>query len=149
MKFLKNTGNLLILGFVGCALAMLFLVYKSVNVHFDLAADGDYYYKELQFDDLLIAKHNADLLEGQFKFNHSQPKLVLSIPDSLSSHLEEGTIHFYCVSDSKNDTHQVIQKNETGEYYFNRATVAPGKNYVVKLSFKADNKEYYKEFTML
>lgn len=149
MKFFKNGGNLIILGFVTCAVGMIFLAYKSMQVKFDMAVEGDYYYEELKFDDVLKAKQNANQLEDELSFNHSQEKLVLTIPHELSEHIEKGMIEFYCVSDSQNDTHQSIVKNNDGIYYFNRSKVAPGKNYLVKLSFTADGTEYYKEFTML
>lgn len=149
MKFFRNTGNVLILGFIACAMAMLFLVYKSMNVRFDMAADGDYYYAELKFDDLLKAKHHADLLGDALKFDHSQEKMVLMIPEEISQKIQEGNIQFYCVSDQTKDTQQTLQRNESGNYFFNRKVVAPGKNYRVKLSFKAEGKEYYKEFVLL
>lgn len=127
---------------------MLFLAYKASTINFDLVVEGDYYRAETMFNDLLIAKGNAEALGDEFDLNVEGDKLTLVVPKNLSENLEEGSIEFYCVSDKTDDRYELLSKNNNGVYYFNRQTVAPGKNYLVKVGFKSEGKEYFKEFTM-
>ncbi|HTO17305.1 MAG TPA: FixH family protein [Edaphocola sp.] len=149
MKFFKHPGNLIILGFVFFALSMLFLAYKSMQVKFDMAVEGDYYQKEAGFNHQLEAQKNGNDLGTSFNFKRDGNKLTLSLPNEMSNQLEQGTVEFYCLSDSKNDTKQLLKKQAIGTYIYDRATVAPGKNYIVKISFSASGQDYYKEFRLL
>ncbi|HRP90598.1 MAG TPA: FixH family protein [Edaphocola sp.] len=149
IKFFKNPGNVIISGFVFFALAMLFLVWKSMQVKFDMAVEGDYYQKEQSYNHQLEAQKNGEDLGVAFNFKTDGNKLTLHIPENLSNSLENGTVEFYCLSDSKNDTKQLIQKQPSGTFIFDRSTVAPGKNYIVKVLFSISGKDYYKEFKML
>ena len=101
IKFFKNPGNVIISGFVFFALAMLFLVWKSMQVKFDMAVEGDYYQKEQSYNHQLEAQKNGEDLGVAFNFKTDGNKLTLHIPENLSNSLENGTVEFYCLSDQQ------------------------------------------------
>lgn len=148
IKFLKHPGNLIIVGFVLFAVWMVYFSWKTSQVKFEMAVDGDYYQLEKDYDKKIEAESLANQFGNQFSFKKNGNKLTVQIPSELSSNLENGIIEFFCLSDSKSDTRQKLQKNSDGIYVFNRETVAPGHNYIVKISLNSSGKNYYKEFKL-
>lgn len=148
MKALKHPGNLILIGFVVMALGLLSLVYMATQVKFDMAVEGDYYQQEVSYDKQLAAEHTAKALGDSFSFKAEGSKLSLNLPARLTAGIENGRAEFFCLSDAGKDTKQTLQKNPDGLYVFNKETVAPGHNYIVKVSFSAAGKEYYKEFRL-
>lgn len=148
LKALKHPGNLIILGFIIMALAMLTLVYKSTQVKFDLAVEGDYYKEEVAFNDQIVAQQNALDYGKELDFIPAGSKLTLHVPTELSSKIENGTITFYCLANSKLDKTMPLASNNDGLYLFDRKAVASGHNYIVKVKFIANGTPYYKEFKL-
>ncbi|MCO5268057.1 MAG: FixH family protein [Brumimicrobium sp.] len=148
MKFFKNTGNLLILGFVLAALGMIYMAYVATTVKYEMAVEGDYYQEETKFNNVLEAKKNASYFGDDFRIEEKDSKVIIIIPALISESIEEGSVQFYCVSDKSKDSRRKLSQNDTGIYQFNRQEVASGHNYLVRVSFKSFNKEYYKEFQM-
>lgn len=149
MKALRHPGNLIIIGFVLAALTLLGLVFASFRIEYDMAVEGDYYQLEHDFNNQLAAERSGYALGKEFNFMAQDNKLTLSIPRNLSAQLDKGKVVFYCLSNSKEDTEHRLVKNADGTYLFDRSTVAPGHNYIVKVSFTAGGKDYYREFKML
>lgn len=147
-QFFSNTGNLIILGFITAAVGMLFLAYKASTIKFDMVVKGDYYQLEVNYNDFLLAKNNGRQIGDDFNFKVNGDQLILNIPDEMSQNLTEGFIEFYCVSNSEHDYIQKLNEKSNGTYLFNRSEIAKGQNYLVKVSFKVDEKEFYKEFRM-
>lgn len=148
MKALRHPGNLILAGFVVMALGLLSLVYMATQVKFDMAVEGDYYQQEVSYDKKLAAEHLAKELGDSLSFKTEGTKLSLTLPATLSAGIEKGRAEFFCLSDAGKDTKQVLQKNPDGLYVFNKEAVAPGHNYIVKVSFSAKGKDYYKEFRL-
>ncbi|RYD99585.1 MAG: hypothetical protein EOP54_03675 [Sphingobacteriales bacterium] len=148
MKALRHPGNLILAGFVVMALGLLSLVYMATRVKFDMAVEGDYYQQEVNYDKKLAAEHTAKALGDNFSFKAEGSKLSLNLPAVLSAGIQNGWAEFFCLSDAGKDTKQALQKNADGLYVFNKETVAPGHNYIVKVSFSARGKDYYKEFRL-
>lgn len=148
IKFLKHPGNLIIIGFVVFAIWMVYFSWKTSQVKFEMAVEGDYYELEKDFNKRLKAEKLAEALGSEFNFKKDGNKLTLNMPKNISSTIETGTIEFFCLSDSKKDTRQKLQKNESGMFLFDRTVVAPGHNYIVKVFFSSAGKDYYKEFKM-
>lgn len=149
IKFLSHSGNLILLGFGIAACSMIFLAVKTLNVSYEMAVEGDYFELEKEYDNLLEAKHMAGNLGKGFNLKKDGNKLMLNIPAEVSSKLEKGTVEFFCLSDKTKDTKQNLQKTEDGSYRFDRSVVAPGHNYVVKVSFNSSGVDYYKEFKLM
>lgn len=147
-KFLKHPGNLIIIGFVLFAVWMVYFSWKTSQVKFEMAVEGDYYQLEKDFDKRLDAERNAEKLGKQLEFRKDGSKLTLILPASVSSKMDRGAIEFFCLSDSKSDSRQLLQRNTDGNYVYDRSEVAPGHNYIVKVSFSAAGKDYYREFKM-
>ena len=149
LKFLKHPGNLILIGFVIFATWMVYFSIKASQIPFDMAVEGDYFKLEKDFDNHIDAERNAKELGREFNFDTDGNKLTLYIPKELSSQLDNGFIEFFCLSDSKFDSKQILSRNNDGSYFFDRASVASGKNYIVKVTFSSNRKNYYKEFRML
>lgn len=147
-KFFNNAGNWIMMGFVCAALGMLFLAYKAINVKFDMVVEGDYYQLETNYNDVLKAKSNAYKIGDLFSFKANGDQLTLKIPEHLSQDLTDGYIEFYCVSNSDHDHIQKLNKKANGTYLFNRSEIAKGNNYLVKVGFTSEEKQFYKEFKM-
>lgn len=148
MKALKHPGNLIIIGFVVMALGLLSLVYAATQVKFEMAVEGDYYQQEVNYNEQLAAENTARTLGESFSFSTEGKKLKLNIPGNLSGDMEHGKVSFFCLAGAEFDTEQVLHKNADGVYLFDRATVAPGHNYIVKVAFRSHGRDHYKEFSM-
>lgn len=148
LKLLKHPGNLIITGFIIFAVWMIYFSWKTSQVKFEMAVEGDYYQLEKDYNKKIEAKQNAESLGNAFNFKKDGNKLTLNIPAELSPNLSTGSVEFFCLSDSKFDTRQKLTKNKDGIYVFDRTIVAPGHNYIVKVSFNSYNKNYYKEFNL-
>lgn len=149
MKLLQNTGNIIILGFIITALSMIGLALKATQVKFDMATMGDYYQEEVLFNEQLLAKQAANELGNDFNFNVEGNKLTLKLPNYISKAITKGKVQFYCLSNSINDSQQGLDASSDGIYIFDKSKVAKGNNYIVKVSFSANGKDFYKEFKYL
>lgn len=148
IKFLSHPGNLIIVGFVIFAVWMVYFSWKTSQVKFEMAVEGDYYQLEKDFNKRLEAEKRAKDLGLDLNFKGSGNKVTLNIPADVSSNIDAGTIEFLCLADSKSDTRQKLGSSNSGTYLFERSVVAPGHNYIVKVSFSSSGKDYYKEFKL-
>lgn len=145
---LFHSGNLIIIGFTCCALAMIYLAYLTTTVQYDMVVDGDYYKKEIQVNELHVAQNNAAELGEGFKLYETNDSIVLSLPPRFTNDLSEGRIYFYCLSNAANDVELELLPSSDGHYSFNKNQVMKGKNYKVKVSFNSQGKMYFKEAVM-
>ncbi|MFA5619130.1 MAG: FixH family protein [Weeksellaceae bacterium] len=149
IQFLKHPGNLILIGFGLFAAWMLYFSIKAMNIKFEMAVEGDYYQLEKEYDQVLESKRMANGLGYDFNFKHDGNKLTLNIPKEVSANINTGSIEFFCIPDSKKDRRKILAKSDDGVYVFNREEVAPGNNYIVKVSFNSHGKDYYKEFKLM
>lgn len=145
MSKIFHTGNIIITGFVICALGMLFLAYKTTQVHFDLSTTEDPYSKEVEFNQKLLAQKNIQALGNTFSMKPDSVAVTIQIPSDISRKITEGTVEFYCYSNSKLDKTTAITSSQDGTYTFKRSEFMTGNNYNIKISFTAGGVEYYNE----
>lgn len=145
MSKILHTGNIIIFGFILAALSMLFLVYKSTQVHFDMSTEGDYYAKEKEFNGQLVAQRNAIALGDDFIIDVRADSVHVHIPATLSQNINHGTITFYSYANSTNDKVFKMTPKADGHYAFAKKDVMVGYNYNVKVAFNSQGKSYYKE----
>ena len=140
-----NWGNKLILVFVLFALGMSFLVYKAINVRYDLVSK-DYYKEELRYQDKIDGYKNAAKLSDVI-ITQDSANVTVEIPKELNGYRVEGEVFFYCPTDDIKDIKFPLKVDAEGKQIISK-TQLKKTNYQVKLTWKAGNDNYYtqKEF---
>ncbi len=139
-----HTGNLLIAGFIGMLIMMSVLIYLCVKQDFSLVSK-DYYEQELVYQQKIDATKNAGDLA--ISLDKADGTILLHIPDELSSQITNGKVHFYCPANDKLDRVKTISSSADGVYRFEAKDLS-NTAYIVKLSFDAKGKSYYKELPL-
>lgn len=146
LQKIMHTGNIIITAFVFFALALLWLVFKANSIDVQYSVQGDYYAKESEMNAHIQARKEATALHSELNLLDKGDRILLSVPPRLSRNLQEGRVEFYCVPNAAYDVIKELKANDGGVYYFDKAEVLKGKNYIVKVTLQSNNKEYYKEF---
>lgn len=145
MNKIFHAGNVIIVGFITCALAMIYLAYKTTTVHYDMSVEGDYYTMETSMNKRHAAQRNAINIGKDFRIYQSTDSIYISLPPRISNQVAKGQVEFYCYSNSKEDAIATFASNPSGIYAFGKNTYMKGNNYNVKVSFEVDGQAYYKE----
>ena len=140
---LTHPGNILLTGFGALLIMMSVLVYLSVKQKIPMVSQN-YYEQELKYQDKLDAMNNTNGYDNLFKVQIEADHITLQLPSALSSSLQDGSAYFYCSSNEAMDHKDTLQANTDGTYVFD-SKVLQAKRYVLKISFTADGKAYYKE----
>jgi hypothetical protein len=143
---LTHSGNVLLIGFGGMLIMMSVLVYLSMKQDVSMVSKN-YYEQELVYQDKLDAMDNATSYDSLFSLTQSGTNVVLRIPASLSKNISEGSVYFYCPSNEQLDYKEKIKATATGTYSFDK-DVTKDAGYLVKISFRSGDKDYYKELKL-
>lgn len=138
-----NWGNKLLISFAVFASMMSYLVYRAMNVNFELV-EKEYYKKELRYQQVIDASNNSKLLSAAPVFEQTDKGLYLTLPQELKNKTITGDIWFYCAYDSKNDKKLPLQVNADGIQFFEKGSLAPA-HYTVKINFESAGDRYYSE----
>ena len=134
-----NWGNRLVLVFIGFALLIGTLVYKSMHVKYELVSK-DYYSDELRYQEQIDGMNNA-VLAGDITIRQANNELQLILPDTLTEKSIPAQAWFYCKTDATKD--KKLQINiQDGQYLFAADSFAKD-NYELKLQFTVSGKKYY------
>jgi hypothetical protein len=134
-----NWGNRLVLVFIGFALLIGTLVYKSMHVKYELVSK-DYYGDELRYQEKIDGMNNA-VLAGDITLRQENRALRLVLPDTLTEKSIPAEAWFYCKTDAVKDKKLHINIQD-GQYLFETDSFAKD-NYELKLQFTAYGKKYY------
>ena len=121
---------------------MLFLVYKATSESFDLVTEN-YYEAELKYQDVIDQKTNLSELSAPATITHTINTVAVQLPAEFNNETAEGIIYLYRPSDASKD----VRKNFVtlnGFYQLELAKDLSG-SYELKLSWKADGKEFFQE----
>lgn len=138
-----NWGNKLILVFIAFGLLMFFMVYKSMNTHFDLVT-RQYYSDELAYQGIIDAKGNAMALKGKTIVKQKDDQFYLQLPTEHAGGVNKGKIWFYCVTDASKDRTFELDANSEGIQQIPLQELVAEK-YTVKLEWTNGDKKYYTE----
>jgi hypothetical protein len=143
-KFL-HTGNIIIAGFACCVIGMSALVYGCLKQDVQMVTKN-YYEKELQFQNDINAKTNANNYDKAFSSSIKSDSIFFNIPVNLSTQFTNGNITIYCASDMKQDKVIPIQSNASGAYSF---SIKDWKktSYLAKINITNNNQNYLKEIS--
>lgn len=97
-----NWGTGIAITIIVSASLMIFLVYKSMGVHFDLSED-DYYAMEMRHEEKMIAATNALSLSDSIAINETEDYLVIRFPKECINADIKGTLVLYRPSEGRRD----------------------------------------------
>lgn len=137
-----NWGNRLLIAFIAFGTMIGILVYKSVTMQYDLVSE-DYYQQELKYQDKIDGVQNANMV-SDVNILQDNNALTITLPSELKGTAITGEAWFYCVTDAHKDRRFMLQVNQNGEYIINKQQLVKG-NMQLKLTWQADNKNYYTE----
>lgn len=143
---LTHSGNILLIGFGGMLIMMSVLVYLSMKQDVSMVSKN-YYEQELVYQDKLDAMNNTTSYDQLFSVTKSNDKVLLQIPAALSKNITKGSVYFYSPSNERLDYKENIKATATGIYSFDK-NIAQHAGYIVKISFRSGDKDYYKELKL-
>jgi len=138
-----NWGTGITLSIIVGAMAMMFLVYKTMGVQYDMAED-DYYAAELKQNDKVTAVQNAYKLSSLLKVELAEGKVVLQFPAELINANPEGIVKFYRPSDINLDRVIPLQIDEHGRMAIAFDNLQTG-NYQLQVAWTMNQKDYFVE----
>lgn len=134
-------GNKILVVFICFAGLIFFLVYKSINTHFDLVTPK-YYEEELKYEDHIDAVNNASKI-GDVQLDQSETTVTLTLPKEMQGIKANGQAWFYSNTDASKDKY-ISFATENCVTVFEK-TALPKGHFLLKLSWKAGNENYYVE----
>jgi len=138
-----NWGHKITIVFVVFAAFILFLVYKTTQSHFDLVSK-DYYKDELAYQQVIDGTNLANKLSGGILVQQQKEQISIQFPQEMKQKKAEGTLFFYCSSDSRKDRKIAVNLSEEAIQLIPAKDILPG-NYILKINWKTDNQDYYNE----
>ncbi len=135
-----NWGTGIALAIIASASAMLFLVYKSTQVTFDMS-EKDYYASELQFDKTFIAEKNAQALSQPVSIQQNADSVLIHFPLECSGKIQDGSIYMYRPSSEKQDISIPFQLKDSPVVYISKKQFIKGL-YVMKATWEMNGKQY-------
>ncbi|MEO8173161.1 MAG: FixH family protein [Sediminibacterium sp.] len=137
-----NWGYKLTVTFIIFAGMIGYLVYRSMNTHFDLV-EKDYYESELKYQEVIDGFKNTSKLSKAPDLLQSGKNIILQMPDEMKNTLVTGTIQIYCSYNAAQDKTIPIQPDSNG-----LQVISPSLQtgiYTAKLSWTSTNINYYTE----
>lgn len=141
-----NWGYKLFFTFVVFAGLMSFLVYKALHTDFQLV-EKEYYKSELRYQEVIDGTNRVNALSSALIVSQDEENILLQMPVEMKNKLVEGSVWFYCAYDAARDKKFELKPAADGTQRITRATITPG-NYLVKIQWKLDEKNYYSEKIM-
>ncbi len=138
-----NWGNKLLLTFIVFASGMGYLVYRSMNVNFELV-EKEYYKSELRYQQVIDGTMNVNELASIVTLEQTNDGILLQLPDEMKNKSINGNIWFYCSYDEKKDKRLALQLDGNAAQQFQSDFITPGK-YTVKINWISEGKNFYAE----
>jgi hypothetical protein len=136
-----NWGHKIGIAYTAFVIFMLFMVYKTTTVDFDLVVD-DYYSEELKFQEQIDRQENLNKAPFKVLVNENLGQLTLNFTGEYSPKDFSGSVMLYKPDNAAFDLVEPLQLDESGSQMV--LTPNPGM-YRVKLTFSDSQKEYYLE----
>ena len=142
-----NFGHYTLIAIIIMVLAMTGLVIKSINASDTYMVEDNYYEKELQLNNLIKARTEADKFGRDIRIELAENTCFLVMPILLSEKLDSGVVQFYNPMNDAFDKYYSLEANSEGNFRMDVSNLKSGK-YTVKASFTSMNTEFYKEETL-
>jgi nitrogen fixation protein FixH len=137
-----NWGHKITFVFIGFASMMFYLIYKCNQTNFELVSK-DYYKEELAYQQVIDGTNNANQLQTNTNITIQGTQVSIQLPNEMQQKHIKGNVHFYCPTDARKDQKFNLTVNDNATFQVPHAVI-PGK-YIVKISWQADNNNYYQE----
>lgn len=108
-----NWGTGITLTIIICGCLMMWLVYKSTQVTFDMATT-DYYAEELKFNAKMKAAENAESLSEPVSITQKDEQVIIHFPRECHDNTQNGSLVLYRPSDQRKDLHIHFAPDEHG-----------------------------------
>ncbi len=137
-----NWGTGIVWSFVLFCGYILFLVYQSVQLDFNLVSEN-YYQEELKYQERIIQKSNLYHSGSRISVSQTDSRQVqLVFPKNMRD--ANGTIYFYSPTEKSFDKKYVILLDEVGAQQINRTELVAGR-YTLKIEWNSRDRAYYQE----
>ena len=114
-----NWGTGIAITIIVSASLMIFLVYKSMNVTFDMA-EKDYYSVELKHNEKMLAVKNAQSLSTPIDISETEDLLLIKFPQECIGTEINGTLVLYRPSAENNDVFLPFTPDKNGIIMVNK-----------------------------
>ena len=104
---------------------MMFLVYKSSKITFDMA-EKDYYAEELKYDGSMKAAKNASLLSSPLTINETHEFLIIEFPRECVTSKMQGTLLLYRPSSEVHDVSLPLTPDKDGKIIIEKTKLVKG-----------------------
>ena len=135
-----NWGTGIAITIIVSASLMIFLVYKSMGVHFDLSED-DYYAMEMRHEQKMIAATNARALSTSVTINETEDYLVIQFPKECINTDIKGTLVLFRPSEGKQDVNLPFTPDMNGLITVDKNKLIRGK-YELKADWEMNQISY-------
>ncbi|MGY6560901.1 MAG: FixH family protein [Luteibaculaceae bacterium] len=136
-----NWGHKIGIAYTAFVLFMLFMVYKTTTVKFDLVVD-DYYSEELKFQKQIDKEENLNFADFKVNIVEENASITLFFEGITNPELIIGNVMLYKPDNAALDVNTALNLSASGNQTVGNLT--QGK-YRVKLSFTDGLKDYYLE----
>lgn len=135
-----NWGTGIAITIIVSAGLMIFLVYKSMNVQFDMA-EKDYYAEELKHDGKMKAAKNATLLSSPVTITETEDFLIIQFPTECANNKIDGSLVLYRPSAENKDLTLPFHPDKNGVIMVAKNKLIKGK-YELKANWLMNQTEY-------
>lgn len=139
MKF--NWGTGIFVFYTAFVVFILFLVFKSSQERIDLVTD-DYYQQELEYQDIIVKKENAEKLDPGLIYSIDKMKVSIQFPP-LQKDID-GNIKIYRASNKTFDKEFTIDLDSKNQMMVSMEN-SPLGLYKLMVMWENDSKGYYIE----
>jgi len=139
-----NWGKKIVILYLSFVALIATLVVISMNQEIELESK-DYYAQELKYQEKIDALNNTNTLNSELSYERIQNSLVINFPQEQKEKITYGEILFFCTSDSEKDKKIALSINENNSQSVSLNQLQKAK-YTVKISWKCNTKNYFKEF---
>lgn len=126
---------------------MAFMVYRSIKTKYDLVST-EYYKDELSYQKIIDGSNAANLLKTKVSVVQEGASIAIRLPGEMKNEIIKGQSWFYCATDAKKDRKFELQMNKNAEQLISADVFMPG-NYIVKLNWSSDGRQYYAEQNLI
>ena len=135
-------GHKILFVYLAFVAGIIFLVYKASQEKFDLVTPN-YYEAELKFQNVIDDEQRVAQLSAPPKISHSVNRVRIQFPQEFLNKQLEGELYLYRPSDASKD----FRKKFTTDKNFIEIELDKdfSGSFDVKLSWKADGKDFYNE----
>ena len=136
-------GNRLLIVFIAFTGLMSYMTYRCVQTPVELV-NREYYRDELVYQDVIDGTRNANALSRNISIYQKSGKIIIDFPPEMKNSLLSGDILFYHAVSEIRDRKIPLHIDGSGAMELDAKLTGPGQ-FIVKINWKARNKNYYSE----